>query len=135
MKDIIIKTKSYAFAIRIVKLYKFLNGEKKEYVLSKQLLRSGTSVGALIREAEHAESKSDFKHKLSIAQKEINETIYWLDLLKDTNYLMSEQYESIQKDAIEIIKIITSIIKTLKSKTNNQQLTTNNYPKSSSSAP
>ena len=119
MKDIIIKTKSYAFAIRIVKLYKFLNGEKKEYVLSKQLLRCGTSVGALIREAEHAESKSDFKHKLSVAQKEINETIYWLDLLKDTNYLMSEQYESIQKDAIEIIKIITSIIKTLKSTTNN----------------
>jgi four helix bundle protein len=119
MKDIIIKTKSYAFAIRIVKLYKFLNGERKEYVLSKQLLRSGTSVGALIREAEHAESKPDFKHKLSIAQKEINETIYWLDLLKDTNYLMSEQYESIQKDAIEIIKIITSIIKTLKSTTNN----------------
>ncbi|HET7001743.1 MAG TPA: four helix bundle protein [Puia sp.] len=119
MKEIIIKTKSYAFAIRIVKLYKFLHGEKKEYVLSKQLLRSGTSVGALIREAEHAESKLDFKHKLSIAQKEINETIYWLDLLKDTNYLMLEQYESIQKDAVEIIKIITSIIKTLKSKTNN----------------
>ena len=119
MKEIIIKKKSYAFAIRIVKLYKFLNGEKKEYVLSKQLLRSGTSVGALIREAEHAESRPDFKHKLSIAQKEINETIYWLDLLKDTNYLMSEQYESIQKDAIEIIKIITSIIKTLKSTTNN----------------
>ena len=119
MKDIIIKTKSYAFAIRIVKLYKFLNGEKKEYVLSKQLLRCGTSVGALIREAEHAESKSDFKHKLSVAQKEINETIYWLDLLKDTNYLMSKQYESIQKDAIEIIKIITSIIKTLKYNTTN----------------
>ncbi len=119
MKEIIIKTKSYAFAIRIVKLYKFLNGEKKEYVLSKQLLRCGTSVGALIREAEHAESKPDFKHKLSVAQKEINETIYWLDLLKDTNYLISEQYESIQKDAIEIIKIITSIIKTLKSTTNN----------------
>jgi four helix bundle protein len=119
MKDIIIKTKSYAFAIRIVNLYKFLNVEKKEYVLSKQLLRSGTSVGALIREAEHAESKSDFKHKLSVAQKEINETIYWLDLLKDTNYLVLEQYESIQKDAVEIIKIITSIIKTLKSAANN----------------
>src|SRR5882672_5130355 len=102
MKEIIIKTKSYAFAIRIVKLYQFLCAEKKEFVLSKQLLRSGTSVAAVVREAEHAESKSDFKHKLSIAQKEINETIYWLDLLKDTNYLMSEQYESIQKDAIEI---------------------------------
>ncbi len=87
MKEIIIKTKSYAFAIRIVKLYQYLCRDKKEYVLSKQLLKSGTSVGALIREAEHAESKLDFKHKLSIAQKEINETIYWLDLLKDTNYL------------------------------------------------
>jgi four helix bundle protein len=119
MKEIIIKTKSYAFAVRIVKLHKFLNGEKKEFILSKQLLRCGTSVGALIREAEYAESKSDFKHKLSIAQKEINETIYWLDLLKDTNYLILEQYESIQKDALEIIKIITSIIKTLKSATNN----------------
>src|SRR5882672_10852427 len=119
MKEIIIKTKSYAFAVRIVKLYQYLYGEKKEFVLSKQLLRSGTSVGALIREAEHAESKSDFKHKLSIAQKEINETIYWLDLLKDTNYLKVEQYESIKNDAVEIIKIITSIIKTIKSVVNN----------------
>lgn len=80
MKEIIIKTKSYAFAIRIIKLYQFLCNDKKEYILSKQLLRSGTSVGALIREAEHAESRMDFKHKMSIAQKEINETIYWLDL-------------------------------------------------------
>lgn len=119
MKEIIVKSKSYAFAVRIVKLYQFLNSEKKEFVLSKQLLRCGTSVGALVREAEYAESTSDFKHKLSIAQKEINETIYWLDLLKDTNYLVLEQYESIQKDAVEIIKIITSIIKTLKSAANN----------------
>jgi four helix bundle protein len=78
-------------------------------------LKSGTSVGAFIREAEHAESKLDFKHKLSIAQKEINETIYWLDLLKETNYLIVEQYDSINKDAIEIIKIITSNIKNIKS--------------------
>ncbi|HEX3080053.1 MAG TPA: four helix bundle protein [Puia sp.] len=119
MKEIIVKSKSYAFAVRIVKLYQFLSGEKKEFVLSKQLLRCGTSVGALVREAEYAESRSDFKHKLSIAQKEINETIYWLDLLKDTKYLNLDQYESIQKDAIEIIKIITSIIKTLKSAANN----------------
>jgi four helix bundle protein len=119
MKEIIIKTKSYAFAIRIVKLYQFLCNDKKEYVLSKQLLRSGTSVGALIREAEHAESKMDFNHKMSVAQKEINETIFWLDLLKDTNYLMVDQYDSISKDAIEIIKIITSIIKTIKSNTIN----------------
>ena len=115
MKEIIIKTKSYAFAVRIVKLYQYLCRDKKEYILSKQLLKSGTSVGALIREAEHAESKLDFKHKLSIAQKEINETIYWLDLLKETNYLIVEQYDSINKDAIEIIKIITSIIKNIKS--------------------
>jgi four helix bundle protein len=114
MKEIIIKTKSYAFAIRIVRLYQFICNERNEFVISKQLLRSGTSVGALIREAEHAESKSDFKHKLSVAQKEINETIYWLDLLKDTNYLKEEQYESIKNDAVEIIKIITSIIKTIK---------------------
>jgi four helix bundle protein len=118
MKEIIIKTKSYAFAVRIVKLYQYLCRDKKEYVLSKQLLKSGTSVGALIREAEHAESKLDFKHKLSIAQKEINETIYWLDLLKETDYLIVEHYDSINKDAIEIIKIITSIIKNIKSTMN-----------------
>ncbi|HXB30624.1 MAG TPA: four helix bundle protein [Puia sp.] len=120
MKEIIIKTKSYAFAIRIVKLYQYLCRDKKEYILSKQLLKSGTSVGALIREAEHAESKLDFKHKLSVAQKEINETIYWLDLLKETNYLIVEQYDSINKDAIEIIKIITSIIKNVKSTMNKE---------------
>ena len=119
MKEIIIKTKSYAFAIRIVKLYQFLSNEKREYILSKQLLKSGTSVGALIREAEHAESKMDFKHKMSIAQKEINETIYWLELLKDTNYLTVNQFDNINKDAIEIIKIITSILKTIKLTTNN----------------
>jgi four helix bundle protein len=119
VKEIIIKTKSYAFAIRIVKLYQFLSNEKREYILSKQLLKSGTSVGALIREAEHAESKMDFKHKMSIAQKEINETIYWLELLKDTNYLTVNQFDNINKDAIEIIKIITSILKTIKLTTNN----------------
>jgi four helix bundle protein len=83
--------------------------------MSKQLLRSGTSVGAVVREAEHAESKVDFKHKLSIAQKEINETIYWLELLNKTNYLIEKQFESINRDAIEIIKILTSIIKSTKS--------------------
>ena len=77
-------------------------------------MRSGTAVGALIREAEHAESKTDFKHKLSIAQKEINETIYWIELLKETGYLTEEQFQSINKDAIEIIKLLTSIIKSTK---------------------
>ena len=100
--------------MRIVKLYQFLCEQKKEFVLSKQLLRSGTSVGAMVREAEHAESKSDFKHKMAIAQKEINETIYWLELLKETNYLTNEQFESISIDAIEIIKLITTIIKSTK---------------------
>lgn len=114
MKENVIKIKSFAFSIRIVRLYQFLSSRKKEYVLSKQLLKSGTSVGALIREAEQAESKVDFKHKLSIAQKEINETIYWLELLFATDYLIEKQFESINNDAIEIFKILTSIIKSTK---------------------
>ncbi|MDD4044107.1 MAG: four helix bundle protein [Bacteroidales bacterium] len=119
MRDNIIKNKSFEFAIRIVRLYQFLCNEKKEFVLSKQLLRSGTSVGAMVRESEHSESKADFIHKLAIAQKEINETIYWLELLQATDYLSQEQFESINKDAVEIIKLITSIIKTTKSNINN----------------
>lgn len=118
MRENVVRDKSFAFAARIVKLCQFLAEQKKEFVLSKQLLRSGTSVGAMVREAEHAESKIDFKHKMSIAQKEINETIYWLELLKETGYLTQEQFESINTDAIEIIKLITSIIKTTKSNIN-----------------
>jgi four helix bundle protein len=114
MKENIIQKKSFAFAVRIINLNRFLCFEKKEYIVSKQLLRCGTSVGVLIREAEFAESKSDFKHKLQIAQKEINETIYWLELLNATNYLATDQFESINKDAVEIIKLLTSIIKTTK---------------------
>ncbi len=83
MRENVIKNKSFQFAIRIVKLYQFLYNEKKEFILSNQLLRSGTSIGAMVREAEHSESKADFIHKLAIAQKEINETIYWLELLKE----------------------------------------------------
>jgi four helix bundle protein len=120
MKESNIRNKSFAFAIRVVKLYQYLIGEKKEFVLSKQLLRSGTSVGAMVRESEHSESKADFIHKLAIAQKEINETIYWLELLNATNYLTQEQFESINNDAVEIIKIITTIIKNTKA-----NLTTN----------
>ncbi|MFZ2284635.1 MAG: four helix bundle protein [Lutibacter sp.] len=119
MSENVIKIKSFAFAVRIVKLYQYLTETKKEYILSKQLMRSGTSVGANVREAEHAESKVDFKHKLAIAQKEINESIYWLELLLETDYLTKEQFESINTDAIEIIKIITSIIKTTKMSINN----------------
>lgn len=113
MRENIIKNKSFEFAVRIVKLYQYLCEQKKEFVLSKQLLRSGTSVGAMIREAEHAETKNDFKHKMAIAQKEINETIYWLELLQATTYLTKEQFESIHTDAVEIIKLLTSIIKTM----------------------
>jgi four helix bundle protein len=118
MKENVIKIKSFAFAVRIVRLYQFLCNDKKEYVLSKQLLRSGTSVGAMVREAEHAESRADFKHKIGIAQKEINETIYWLELLKETDYLTKEHFENINADAVEIIKLITSILKTAKTRNN-----------------
>jgi len=114
MKRNIVKDKSFAFAIRIVKLYQFLTSHKKEYVLSKQLLRSGTSVGAMVREAEHAESKADFQHKFAIAQKEINETIYWLELLKETDYLNDNEFKSMNHNAVELIKLITSILKTSK---------------------
>lgn len=114
MKENVVKNKSFAFAVRVVKLYQFLGEQKKEFILSKQLLRSGTSVGAMVREAEHAETKNDFKHKMGIAQKEINEAIYWLELLKETDYLTTEQFESINTDAVEIIKLLTAIIKSAK---------------------
>ncbi|PUZ30010.1 four helix bundle protein [Chitinophaga costaii] len=113
-KDNIILEKTFSFAVRVVKLYQFLGTEKKEFVLSKQLLRCGTSVGANVREAIHAESKMDFIHKLGVAQKEISETIYWLDLLHATKYLKKNEHTSIKNDAEEIIKIIKSIILTTK---------------------
>lgn len=98
MKDNVVKSKSFALALRIVKLSRFLQVDKKEYVLSKQVLRSGTAVGALIREAEHAESKADFIHKMSIALKEANETLYWLELLHQSELLESSAYQSILSD-------------------------------------
>jgi len=118
MKENVIKMKSFAFAVRIVKLYRFLKKEHDEFVISKQILRCGTSVGAMVREAEHSESKADFIHKMSIAQKEINETIYWLELLYHTDWLSSEQFKSLNANAVELIKLITSIIKTTKSNLN-----------------
>ena len=119
MRKNVVKQKSFAFAVRVVNCYKWLCEEKKEFVMSKQLLRSGTSVGAMIREAEHAETKKDFIHKMAIAQKEINETIYWLELLKETEYLVGDQFKYLERDAIEIIKIITSILKSSKLTLNN----------------
>ncbi|MDL2240472.1 four helix bundle protein [Bacteroidales bacterium OttesenSCG-928-K22] len=116
MRENVLKVKSFKFAVRVVNLYKYLCDTKKEFVLSKQLLRCGTSVGAMIREAEHSESKADFVHKMSIAQKEINETLFWLELMQETEYISKQEFESINADAIEIIKMITSSIKTAKSK-------------------
>ena len=113
MKNVL-KEKSYNFALRIVNLYKYLNQEKKEYVLSKQILRSGTSIGAMIRESEFVHSKSDFIYKLNVALKEANETDYWLMLLKDSNYISIKMYNSIEPEIKEIIKLLVSSIKTAK---------------------
>jgi len=114
MRESPLKTKSYVFSIRVVRLCQYLNREKKEYVLSKQILKSGTAVAALIREAEFGQSKPDFISKLSIALKEANETAYWLLLLKDTEYIKQEEFFSISKDCDELIKILIASIKTAK---------------------
>ena len=114
-KPNIIKEKSFAFALRIVNLYKFL-ADKKEFVLSKQLLRSGTAIGALVREAEHAESKADFIHKMAIAQKKANESDYWIELLFQSEYLDKNQYQSMIDDINELQKILSSIILSSKGK-------------------
>ncbi len=110
----ILKEKSFGFAIRIVNLYKFLTTEKNEYILSKQILRSGTSIGAMVCESEHSESKMDFVHKLAIAQKETNETLYWLKLLYATDFIEEEAYESVNQDALALLKMLTACIKTVK---------------------
>jgi four helix bundle protein len=114
MKENVVKVKSFAFAVRIINLYRYLIIEKKEYVIAKQILKSGTSVGACIRESENAKSRVDFIHKLSIAQKEINETLYWLELLNHSQFIEATQFESLNADATEIIKLLTSIIRTMK---------------------
>ncbi len=115
-KENVLLTKSFAFAIRIVRLYKYLVEQKKEYTLAKQLLRSGTAIGALVREAQNAESNKDFIHKLGIAQKECDETSYWLELLFETDYLTNEEFDSIHKNVYELLKIIKSSILTMKQK-------------------
>jgi four helix bundle protein len=113
-KKIIILEKSFAFEIRIVNLYKYLAETKKEFVLSKQLLRSGTALGALIREAQNAESKPDFIHKLGIAQKECDESIYWFELLKETKYLNEIEFQSLNEEGTSLLKMIRSAILTTK---------------------
>lgn len=114
----ILKEKSFAFAVRIVKLYKYLAETKKEYVLSKQLLRSGTAIGAMIREAQNAESKMDFIHKLSLSQKECDESIYWLELLKETCFISEIEFQSIYQEVEAILKMIKSSILTTKKNIN-----------------
>lgn len=122
MKEKPLKEKTMKFAIRIVNLFRYLIEIKKEFVLSKQILKSGTSIEANCREGDFAQSKTDFIHKLSIAQKECNETLYWLELLNSTNYITETEYKSICADAEEIMKLLTASIKTAKS---NLKLTTN----------
>jgi len=114
MSRSILKDKSFGFAVRIVKLYTYLTESKQEFVLSKQLLRSGTAIGALVREAQNAESGKDFIHKLSISQKECDETIYWLELLKETEYINEEEFESIYNEVNELLKMLKSAIITSK---------------------
>ena len=116
MKENVIKAKSFAFALRVVKLGQYLTGQKKEFVLSKQVLRSGTAIGALVREAEQAESKADFVHKMAIALKEANETEYWIALLHQSGYIDDTAFESIQPDIVELLKLLTAIIKTTRAK-------------------
>jgi len=114
MDNNVLVDKSFQFAVRVVKLYKYLCDDKKEYVLSKQLLRSGTSIGANINESQEAQSKADFTSKLSISLKETRESKYWIELLKETGYLTQKEANSIIEDLIEILKLLTSIIKSTK---------------------
>jgi four helix bundle protein len=118
MKESIAATKAVDFAIKIIGLYKILVEEKREYVMSKQLLRSGTSIGALIREAEHAESKADFLHKMNIALKEANETCYWLFLLYKGDYIAESVFNQYNNDSLELVKLLASIVKTTKANLN-----------------
>jgi len=114
METSILREKSFNFALRSIKLSQYLQKEHREYVLSKQILRSGTSIGALVREAQYAQSKADFLHKLTIALKEANETEYWLLLLSQSDYIDQNMFNSIYPDIKELLKILISSTKTIK---------------------
>ena len=116
-QDSLIEQRSYKFALRIVKAYKFLSRQYNEFVLSKQLLRSGTSIGAMMREAKFAQSRADFVNKASVALKEANETLYWIELLHDSEYIDDRTFESIHNEAHEITSILASIVKSTKENT------------------
>ena len=113
----LIENRTYLFALRIVKAYKYLTRQQSEFVLSRQMLRSGTSIGAMMREAKYAQSRADFVGKVSIALKEANETLYWIELLHDSEYIDDNTFESIHNEADEITSILASIVKTTKENT------------------
>ena len=116
--DSLLHAKSYVFALRIIRMTKFLRENKQESILSKQILRSGTAIGALVRESEFAQSRPDFINKLSVALKEANETDYWLNLLKDSDYIANNSFDSIDSDCGELIALLISSIKTVKNNMN-----------------
>ncbi len=120
MKEDIIREKTYKFALKVISIYKILIYDKKEFVLSKQLLKSGTSPGALVMEAEFAQSKLDFISKMSIALKEANESIYWTSLLRDSGFITTEAANDLIKDAQEIVRLLVASIKTAKSNLKNK---------------
>jgi four helix bundle protein len=109
----ILREKSFAFAVEIVKFCQLL-ADQKEFILSRQLMRSGTAIGALIREAKNASSKKDFAHKLNIALKEADETVYWLELLYATNFIDDDKYNKLHDNCVELVKMLTASIKTVK---------------------
>ncbi|WP_352421499.1 four helix bundle protein [Proteiniphilum sp.] len=118
MGDSILKIKSYEFALLVIQVVSKLQKEQKEYILSRQIMRSGTAIGALIREAEFAQSKVDFIHKMSIALKEANETFYWISLLKDSHYIDNDVFVSMNTNCNELIALLVSIVKTSKKNLN-----------------
>ena len=118
MKSNIIKEKSFKFSLKLIQLYKDSTSRELPNYLTKQMIRSGTSIGALVRESEHAKSRADFIHKFSIALKEANETEYWIDLLHQTKYISTERFKPLKADIIELLKILTAIVKTSKNQPN-----------------
>ena len=116
--DSLLHAKSYVFALRIIRMTKFLRENKQEFILSKQILRSGTAIGALVRESEFAQSRPNFINKLSVSLKEANETDYWLNLLKDSDYIANNSFDSIDSDCGELIALLISSIKTVKNNMN-----------------
>jgi len=117
-QESVLRTKSFAFAVRIINLSKYLKVEQREYLMSQQVLKSGTAIGALVREAEFAESPQDFMHKLAIGLKEANETVYWLLLLKATSFITERMFDSLFSEARELISMLVASINTIKRKKN-----------------